>query len=105
MGNRNGDALYVAPQDYGTKGKSMGKSKVMASKSLVGGGAKGGPTGQVGKQGGTGQARPGTGSPNVKSMGQGKSGKWGVKAGPSGKVGKQGGAGKSKGGTGYGGQT
>lgn len=94
MGNRNGDALYTQPQNYGTKGKSMGKSKLIATKTLAG--VKGGPSGKVQARSGAGKVEAGR---TAHSAVAGKTG-WGVKAGPTGKVGTQKHGGKVRPGTG-----
>lgn len=95
MGNMNGNAAYNPPQNYGTKGSHMAKSKSTTKKPLTGGGAKGGSGHMFGKQ----SAGPKT--PGITGKAQSGNGGKFAKGGPTGKVGKQGSVKTAKGGTGY----
>lgn len=84
MGNMNGNAEYHPPQNYGTKGSHMAKSKSSTKKPLVGGGAKGGSGHMFGKQ------TVGTKTPGITGKAQSGGGGKFAKGGGTGKVGKQG---------------
>ena len=95
MGNMNGNAAYNPPQNYGTKGSHMAKSKSTTKKPMPGGGAKGGSGHMFGKQ------TVGTKTPGITGKAQSGGGGKFAKGGPTGKVGKQGSVKTANGGTGY----
>ena len=95
MGNMNGNAVYNPPQNYGTKGSHMAKSKSTTKKPMPGGGAKGGSGHMFGRQ------HVGTKKPGISGKADTNGGGKFAKGGPTGKVGKQGSVKTAKGGTGY----